>query len=177
MWRIRIAIRSSLIPAGGQLLGCGPPEVKRRDHICARFGWHIKAPTDGSGSFSPREKDGWRVFDDGTLECGNPLLVFGVVARMSNPIERGINSQVSVVAVVERRTRVPEEIRPDQIWPLNEIREKGVEVAMFQPTVNLIRRHCFQVQINANGPQLSLEGQCQSFMRGIDEDAGYLGST
>src|SRR5262245_46590887 len=64
MWRIRIAIRSHLISAGGQLLGCGPPEVKRRDHICASFGWHIKAPTDGSGSFSPREKDGWRVFDD-----------------------------------------------------------------------------------------------------------------
>src|SRR5262245_13330549 len=102
MWRIRIAIRWTLVSAGQQLLGCGPPEVKRAQDVCALLRGYGNSGSNSPGTFTPRQEDrGW-VIHHRTLKSGDPGLIGFIVGSMTNDIECFINGFVRIASPVVR---------------------------------------------------------------------------
>src|SRR5262245_39508045 len=121
MCRIRIAIRSTLVSPGGQMLAGGPPQVERAQDVVFRPGWNSESTADRSRPLPPCEENRRWIVDDCLLKCQDAGFVGLVIGRMTDGVERCIHLCVAIVPKVVWCSGVPEEKRSDEVRPLNVI--------------------------------------------------------
>ena len=135
-------------PCDGQLrLAIGSAATGRQRRSVP--GCRAPAPTgtsklraDRPCPFAPRQEDGRRIVDDGALKCRNAGLVVGR-RRQRDGWHQAPRRPVALRSgrSCTDATRVPEQVRTNEVRSLNVVRQHGVEVTGLQPSNNLLARY------------------------------------
>ena len=118
MWRISKRHRPSQFRPSRWCRSSRPPEAQRCSRMSASgSAGHVEAGAHRSRALAPRQEDRRRIVDDRALKRRDAGLVRVIARRVLGSRRARRRRRAAESPAVERATRVPEQIRPNQRRP------------------------------------------------------------